>query len=181
MKGESVFFLFQLHKPRRGGGRSNHGYPQLSMPLCLACEYLYLGAVPCMGRQSRCTCPFWVFASFCVCVCVCVCLLYYKFILYITRGAPNKAVKKKFPAALPFYVTDPQGRINYKFKLLTGVNEPQESTSSFLTCPQSTLLSSPLQSRLGQQSIAHCLAQSTFTFTMLKWLPKSPVTFHNIT
>ena len=28
-------------------------------------------------------------------VCVCVCVLYYKFILYITRGAPNKAVKKK--------------------------------------------------------------------------------------
>ena len=24
----------------------------------------------------------------------CVCVLYYKFILYITRGAPNKAVKK---------------------------------------------------------------------------------------
>ena len=34
-----------------------------------------------------------VFCFFCVCVCVCV--LYYKFILYITRGAPNKAVKKK--------------------------------------------------------------------------------------
>ena len=29
--------------------------------------------------------------------CVCVCVLYYKFILYITRGAPNKAVKKKIP------------------------------------------------------------------------------------
>ena len=112
---------------------------------------------------------------------LCVCVLYYKFILYITRGAPNKAVKKKFPAALPFYVTDPQGRINYKFKLLTGVNEPQGSTSSFLTCPWCTLLSSPLQSRLVQQSIAHCLGQSTFTFTMLKWLPKLPVTFHNIT
>ena len=26
---------------------------------------------------------------------MCVCVLYYKFILYITRGAPNKAVKKK--------------------------------------------------------------------------------------
>ena len=25
----------------------------------------------------------------------CVCVLYYKFILYITRGAPNKAVEKK--------------------------------------------------------------------------------------
>ena len=24
-----------------------------------------------------------------------MCVLYYKFILYITRGAPNKAVKKK--------------------------------------------------------------------------------------
>ena len=31
----------------------------------------------------------------CVYVCVCVCVLYYKFILYITRGAPNKAVEKK--------------------------------------------------------------------------------------
>ena len=31
----------------------------------------------------------------CACVCVCVCVLYYKFILYITRGTPNKAVKKK--------------------------------------------------------------------------------------
>ena len=28
-------------------------------------------------------------------MCVCVCVLYYKFILYITKGAPNKAVKKK--------------------------------------------------------------------------------------
>ena len=28
-------------------------------------------------------------------MCVCVCVLYYKFILYITRGTPNKAVKKK--------------------------------------------------------------------------------------
>ena len=36
-----------------------------------------------------------VFLFFFVCVCVCVCVLYYKFILYITRGAPNKAVKKK--------------------------------------------------------------------------------------
>ena len=27
-------------------------------------------------------------------LCVSVCVLYYKFILYITRGAPNKAVKK---------------------------------------------------------------------------------------
>ena len=26
---------------------------------------------------------------------MCVCVLYYKFILYITRGAPNKAVEKK--------------------------------------------------------------------------------------
>ena len=30
-----------------------------------------------------------------MCVCVCVCVLYYKFILSVTRGAPNKAVKKK--------------------------------------------------------------------------------------
>ena len=26
---------------------------------------------------------------------MCVCVLYYKFILYITRGAPSKAVKKR--------------------------------------------------------------------------------------
>ena len=37
--------------------------------------------------------PFGFFASF-LCVCVCVCVLHYKFILFITRGAPNKAVKK---------------------------------------------------------------------------------------
>ena len=41
-----------------------------------------------MGRKSRCTYPFWVFAPFFF-------VLYYKFIFYITRGAPNKAVKKK--------------------------------------------------------------------------------------
>ena len=56
---------------------------------------LNLGAVPRMGRQSRCTYPFWVFASFFFFLCVCVCVLHYKFILYITKGAPNKAVKKK--------------------------------------------------------------------------------------
>ena len=49
-----------------------------------------LGAVPRMGRWSRCTYPFWVFASFLFF------FLYYKFILYITRGAPNKAVEKKY-------------------------------------------------------------------------------------
>ena len=37
---------------------------------------------------------FFFFLFLCVCVCVCVCVLYYKFLLYITRGAPNKAVKK---------------------------------------------------------------------------------------
>ena len=42
-----------------------------------------------MGRQSRCTYPFWVFASFLFFV------LYYKFVLYITRGVPKKAVEKK--------------------------------------------------------------------------------------
>ena len=35
----------------------------------------------------------------CVCVCVCVCVLYYKFILSVTRGAPNKAVEKKRTSA----------------------------------------------------------------------------------
>ena len=34
------------------------------------------------------------FGSLLLLLCVCVCVLYYKFILYITRGAPNKAVKK---------------------------------------------------------------------------------------
>ena len=57
---------------------------------------LNLGAVPRTGRQSRCTYPFWVFASFFV--------LYYKFILYITRGAPNKAVKKKCVLAYLLYL-----------------------------------------------------------------------------
>ena len=38
-------------------------------------------AVPRMRRLSRCTYPFWVFAP--------------KFILYITRRVPNKAVEKK--------------------------------------------------------------------------------------
>ena len=37
---------------------------------------------------------FIFFVCVCVCACVCVCVLYYKFILYITRGAPNKAVEK---------------------------------------------------------------------------------------
>ena len=51
---------------------------------------LNLGAVPRMGRQSRCTYPVWVFASF-----LFLCVLYYKLILCITRGVPNKAVEKK--------------------------------------------------------------------------------------
>ena len=38
---------------------------------------------------------FLFFLFFFLCVGVCVCVLYYKFILHITRGAPNKAVKKK--------------------------------------------------------------------------------------
>ena len=57
-----------------------------------------------MGRQSRCTYPFWVFASsffFCG-------VLYYKFILYITRGAPNKAVKKKKLSRLHHQATSAQ-------------------------------------------------------------------------
>ena len=57
-------------------------------------ECLNLGAVPRMGRQSRCTHPFWVFASFFVCVCVCVCVVLQIYIVF-TRGPPNKAVKKK--------------------------------------------------------------------------------------
>ena len=34
------------------------------------------------------------FGSLLLLLSVCVCVLYYKFILFITRGAPNKAVKK---------------------------------------------------------------------------------------
>ena len=41
--------------------------------------------------------PFRFFASFFLCVCVCV--LYYKFILSVTRGAPNKPVEKKRTSA----------------------------------------------------------------------------------
>ena len=37
---------------------------------------------------------FTFFVCVFLCACVCVCVLYYKFILYITRGAPNKAVEK---------------------------------------------------------------------------------------
>ena len=43
---------------------------------------LYPGAVPRMGRSSCCTCPFWVL------------LLSFSVILFIVRGATNKAVKK---------------------------------------------------------------------------------------
>ena len=40
--------------------------------------------------------PLWFFfASSFFSFFVCVCVLYYKFIFYITRGAPNKAMKKK--------------------------------------------------------------------------------------
>ena len=61
-----------------------------SPALCWLVLGLDLGAVPRIGRWSRCTYPFWVFASF-----LFFCVLYYKCILYITRGVPNKAVKKK--------------------------------------------------------------------------------------
>ena len=65
-------------------------------------------AVPRMGRQSRCTYPFWVFASKFL---LFFCVLYYKFILYIIRGVPNKAVeKKKIPKKALYGIT--QNEVN---------------------------------------------------------------------
>ena len=57
-----------------------------------------MGAVPRMGRYNifPLHLPLLGFiASFFFLFFLCV--LYYKFILYITRGAPNKAVKEKIP------------------------------------------------------------------------------------
>ena len=53
--------------PRGGGGASHGTLVPLHLPLLGFCFFF------------------------------CVCVLYYKFILYITRGAPNKAVEKKIP------------------------------------------------------------------------------------
>ena len=47
-----------------------------------------------MGRQSRCTYPFWVLLLFFFFLSI---VLYYKFIFHIIRGVPNKAVGKKEP------------------------------------------------------------------------------------
>ena len=58
-----------------------------------------------------------------LCVCVCVCVLYYKFILYITRGAPNKAVKKKIPRGFRQHVIENRwGWHRCKYKSQCGHN-----------------------------------------------------------
>ena len=45
------------------------------------------------GLNLFCVCVcVWVRVYACVCVCVCVCVC---FVLYITRGVPNKALEKK--------------------------------------------------------------------------------------
>ena len=72
------------------GGASHGTLVSLHLPL-LGFFFIFFVCVFLCVCVCVCVCM-------CVCVCVCVCVLYYKFILYITRGAPNKAVEKKnFP------------------------------------------------------------------------------------